>query len=170
MKYKLATLAFALSISAISIYGIFQPTYELGLFLGLNPHFAQARLMIAAILISYAFIPAIRLKVSQLSLLFCGLIFLGIGVISMISPGMLGDFSRYMVIGDLVILIESGVLAILLSAELPVRKSAPRTDLLMPAYYIYQLALQHITPVKSRPQLVRSTRLPKIDLTRKQTA
>jgi hypothetical protein len=170
MKYKLATLAFAVSISAISVYGLIQPTYELGLFLGLNPHFTQARLMIVAILISYTFIPAIRLKVSQMSLLFCGLIFLGVGVTSTISPGMLGDFSRYMVIGDLVILIETGVLAILLAAELPARKSLPRADLLIPAYYIYRLALQHITPVKARTELAGSARLPKIDLTRKQTA
>lgn len=169
MKNKLATLAFTLSISALSVYGLLQPTYELGLFLGLNPHIAQARLIIAAALLSYAFIPAIRLKVSRLFLLLCGFVFLGIGVTSMVSPGMLGDFSRYMVIGDLVILIESGVLAIVLAAELPITKTTPRTDLFKPVYYVSNLIRRQVAAVRPRPQLARSTQLPKIDLARKQT-
>ena len=170
MKYKLATATFALTVTAISIYGILRPSYGLGLFLGLNTYFAQVRLMIAAILVAYAFVPAVRLKVSQISLMLCGLMCLGIGIAAMASPVVLGAFSEYMVIGDLVIVIESGVLAILLATELPTKSSPKRTDLLLPAYYLYRQASQRLSTAKPRAQFPATARMPKLDLIRKQTA
>ena len=170
MKYKLTTLAFALSIAAVSIYGLLRPSYGLGLFLGLNTYFAQVRLMIAAILITYAFVPSIRLKVSQISLGLGGLVCLGVGVVAMVSPAMLGAFSEYMVIGDLVIAIESGVLAIILAAELPTKQSPRRTELLLPAYYMYRGAVKRLAPSTPQPHYTATSRIPKLDLIRKQTA
>lgn len=170
MKYKLATLAFALSLTAVSIYGLMEPSYGLGLFLGLNTYFAQVRLMIAAILVIYAFIPAVRLKVNQISLMLWGLACFGIGIAGLVSPAVLGSFSEYMVIGDLVIAIESGILAILLAAEMPTKQSPKRTDLLLPVYYLYRQAAQRLAPSKPSPQFVTANRIPKLDLIRKQTA
>lgn len=172
MKYKLPTLAFSLSVIAISIYGLMRPSYDLGLILDLGLYFTLVRITAASILLLYAFVPALRLKVCQLGMMLCGLVFLGAGLAAIFSPMMFGSFSHYTAIGDLVVAIESGVLGILLAAELRT-KPRPQTFKLprpRPAYNLYRLPALRLPKLKTQKQLIPARQMAKLDLTLKQTA
>jgi hypothetical protein len=75
------------------------------------------------VLAAYAFVPQVRLYATRNLLSVGGTILLSLGVISVSSPTLLGHAGREILVGDTLTLIEGGILAIILSAELPARQS-----------------------------------------------
>lgn len=84
------------------------------------------RSALVVILLAYTFVPWLRIHVTKALLSLGGVVLLSLGLTSIVSPNMLGHLNAWMLIGDMITLIEGGILAIVLSMEL----SARRTDLM----------------------------------------
>lgn len=157
MKYKLAVSAFTASVIAVSTYGMLQPSYDLSLFLDLGTAFTRLRIMLALILLLYVWVPLVRIRITQFGMLFGGALCLAAGVTAIFSPMLLGAFSHYTALGDVIIAIEGGVLAILSGLELkvqPLPQTTPLFMLFMPAYYFQMLSkLQPPKPLATSKQL-----------------
>lgn len=85
--------------------------------------FIYARIVLVAVLVAYSFVPSLRLYATQVLLGFGGIIMLSLGMASVASPTLLGQTNTYILLGDSLTLIEAGILAIVLSAELSAQRS-----------------------------------------------
>jgi hypothetical protein len=52
-----------------------------------------------------------------------GFLLLSLGIFTILSPGLLGHLNNWVLLGDSITLLEVGILAIVLSAELPARRT-----------------------------------------------
>lgn len=117
-------LLFTASLLGVCFYGLSTNSYYVRILINLSTPFVYARIAVAAVLVAYAFVPSLRLYVTRALLGFGGILLLSLGLISIGSPTVLGYTSSYTLIGDSLTLIESGILAIVLSAELSARRSS----------------------------------------------
>ena len=119
---KMYILLFSLLAIAVSVYGIIRPTYFIQLLFDLSPSFMLARMSLAFMLLLYVFWPEVRTTAMKTLMRLAGLGYLLFGVITFISPTMLGYFDQYVPIGDVGLFLEGGILALLLAALLPIRR------------------------------------------------
>lgn len=120
---KFGVLLFGISLLGISYYGLSNDSYFIHLLMNLDEPYMYARLGLVTALLAYAFIPQLRLDTTKSMLGGGGVMLLLLGVLSLYSPTMFGNAYSYVLIGDMLTLIEGGILAIVLSAELPARKT-----------------------------------------------
>lgn len=120
---KIGVLLFSISLISLSLYGLSNNSYYVQIFIDLSTPLIYARLALIAILLAYTFVPSLRLYVTKALLGIGGILLLSLGLIGFGSPTVLGYGSGYMLIGDSLTLIEGGILAVVLSAELSARKS-----------------------------------------------
>lgn len=133
---KFNVLLFGISILAISFYGLSTNSYYIQVFMNLSEPFMYARSALVAVLLLYVFVPSFRLYTTKNLVGASGVLMLCLGLTSVASPTLLGYTDAYMLLGDSLILIEAGLLAIVLSAEL----SAQRSQFIMSAFaYIQSL-------------------------------
>jgi hypothetical protein len=129
---KLVVLLFGLSLLGFSLVGMSDNSYYIQLFLNLSKPYVLVRAALVMVLAAYAFVPQVRLHATRNLLSIGGTILLSLGIISVSSPTLLGHAGREILVGDTLTLIEGGILAIILSAELPARRSR-----LMAKSYLY---------------------------------
>lgn len=114
---------FSALVLPLSIYASGNQSYYLNLFVETDIAFTFVRIILAITLLSYAFLPAIRNAFSKELLGGLGLVLLGLSAVSMVSPTLFGYFSDYSAIGETFIFFEAGILARLLSHELPINQT-----------------------------------------------
>lgn len=120
---KLVVLIFGICLLGFSLIGVSDNSYYTQLFLNLSKPYILVRAALVIVLAAYAFVPQVRLYATRNLLSIGGTILLSLGVISVSSPTLLGHAGREILVGDTLTLIEGGILAIILSAELPARQS-----------------------------------------------
>lgn len=120
---KLSVLLFSIGLLGISFYGLSNNSYYIQLLMNLSTPLIYARIALVAVLLAYAFIPSVRLYVIKVMLAIGGILLLSLGLTTACSPMLLSHASSYTLIGDSLTLIEGGILAVVLSAELSARRS-----------------------------------------------
>ncbi len=120
---KISVIFFSFGLLGTSLYGLSNNSYYVQLVVDLSIVFIYARIALAAVLLAYTFVPSLRLYVAKTMLCISGILLLSLGLTTLGSPTLLGHASSYMLIGDSITLIEGGILAIVLSAELSARRS-----------------------------------------------
>lgn len=118
---KLFVVVFSGSLLSISFFNLSSKLFFLPILVNLSKPYVIMRVVLVTILISYAFIPHLRLHLAKNILSISGLLLVSLGVFSVISPGLLGHLNNWILLGDSLTLIEGGILAIVLSLELPYR-------------------------------------------------
>lgn len=120
---KISVLLFGISILGISLYGLSINSYYVQVLLNISTPFIYARLALVAVLLTYVFVPSVRLYTTRSLVGAGGILMLLLGLVSVGSPTLLGYTSTYILLGDSLTLIEAGILAIVLSAELSAQRS-----------------------------------------------
>lgn len=121
---RFSVLGFCIFTVAITVYGFVHPSYHLQQLI--NPGLGNAifRIAAAAVLAAYELWPRFRTALAKQIARAWGLLLLGYGLVTFISPTFLGSFWSYVPLGDVFVSIEGGVLALFLSMQLPVTKTA----------------------------------------------
>lgn len=120
---KLSVLLFSTILLGINYYGLSNDSFYVAPFINLNILFVYLRIAIVIVLVTYTFMPGLRIYTTRALLGTGGIMLLSLGFIGMGWPFLLSESNGYVLIGDSIILIEGGILAIVLSAELSARKS-----------------------------------------------
>lgn len=120
---KLLVAFYSIFLLGLSFYGLYSNQYYLEIFMNLSQPFMIARVLLVVVLLAYAFVPQVRLYATRNLLASLGLILLVTGVFTTYSPSILGQTTRAIFLGDTFAMIEGGILAALLSAELPARRT-----------------------------------------------
>jgi hypothetical protein len=116
---KLSVLAFSVMTVAITIYGFIQPSYHLQQLINVSPSYASFRIIAALVPAAYVMVPRLRTEFAKKLIRIFGVFLLSFGAITFVSPTFLGSFWNYLPLGDVFISIEGGVLALLLSLQVP---------------------------------------------------
>lgn len=123
---KLCVVLYSICLLSISLYGLSSQSYYVQLLINLGKPYMLVRTALVMVLIAYTFLPWLRIYTTKALLGLVGILLLSLGLTSIISPDLFGHLNSWMVLGDVVTLIEGGILAIVLSTEL----SARRTNLM----------------------------------------
>lgn len=150
MKFKLAVTTFAAAVIILSIYAIMRPSYDLGLIIDLGQSAAQIRIAIALLVLAYVWIPAVRLKVSQLTIFVGGATLLVLGVAGIFSPTLFGHAANYTELGDVMMAIEGGTIGLIAALQLETRSMQLRKTYLAPSYH-------HLSRLSLRPRAILSS-------------
>ena len=116
-------LLFSICLLGVTFYSLSNGSYYLPPLINLGILFVFLRLALVTILVMYGFVPSLRFYFAKVLLGISGIIMLPLGIICIGSPSLFGQFNSYMLIGDALVLVEGGILAIVLSAELYSRES-----------------------------------------------
>lgn len=156
---KINVLLFGISILGFSFYGLSTSSFYVQILMNTSVPFTYARIALVAALLTYVFVPSLRLYTTKALVSATGISMLLIGLISVGSPSLLGHANTYILIGDSLILIEAGILAVVLSAEL----SARRTQFTMKAFNYTQAlftdSLKNVAHTKMTDAVVKDTNL-----------
>lgn len=120
---KLGVLLFGISLLGLNWYGLSNDSYYVQLFVDLSSLYVFVRITLFVVLAAYVFIPQLRIYVTRALLGIGGIMLLSLGVMTIGSPTVLGHSSTYILIGDSLTLIEGGILAVVISAELSAQRS-----------------------------------------------
>lgn len=120
---QFTVLLFCICILALSFYGSTTNSFYVQILMNISTLFIYARIALVAVLLLYVFVPSIRTYTTRSLVSAGGILMLLTGIISIGSPSLLGYTSNYILLGDSLTLIEAGILAITLSAELSARSS-----------------------------------------------
>ena len=134
---KLCVLLYAIAVFGLSYYGLSSHSYYVQLLINLDRPYMFVRATLIIALTVYAFIPWLRISVTKALLGIGGVALLSLGLTAICSPSLLGHLNTWMLPGDSIMLIEGGILAVVLSAELPAR----RTKFMAKGYTYVQLLL-----------------------------
>jgi len=122
MKHAIVTTIFSATLLAASGFALLMPSYDLGLLINLGPEAARLRIIMAVGLVAYVLIPVLRLRITQILCGGGGLVLLGASVCTLYSPTLFGYLPSYVALGDVLLGLEAGILAIVSSLELPIKK------------------------------------------------
>ncbi len=123
MLKKFNVLLFTFGLLGISFYGISNNLYYVQILMNLSTLFIYIRIAVVTVLLTYVFVPSMRLYTTRTLLSISGVLLLSLGVISVGSPSLLGHTNPDILLGDTFTLIEAGIFAIILSAELSAQRS-----------------------------------------------
>lgn len=132
---KLGVLLYGFAVLGLGFYGLSNHSYYVQVLINLGRPYMVVRTALVIILVFYAFIPWLRTYVAKTLLGIGGMTLLFMGLLSVGSPSLLGHLHIWMRPGDNLMLIEGGILAVVLSAEL----SARRTRFMARSYAHVQL-------------------------------
>lgn len=127
MRYK-SVLFFALTAVALTVYGLLFPGFVIQQVIGNGSSFVLGRLLLAGLLAGYVLFPAMRCRELQLLFRLGGAVLIGYGLAASMSPMLFGLADAFIPIGDVFIWLEGGVLALLLSLDVPLNKIQRTTD------------------------------------------
>lgn len=122
MRYK-SVLLFALMTAVFTGYGLLFPGFAIQQIIGNAPSFVVGRLLLAGLLAGYVLFAVMRCREIQLLLRIGGGILIGYGLAATMSPMLFGFAEAFIPIGDIFIWLEGGVLALLLSLDVPLKKA-----------------------------------------------
>ena len=120
---KINVLLFCIIILGFSLFGLSTNSHYTHMLIDISVPFIYARIAIVAALLTYVFVPSLRLYMTRALVSAGGILMLSTGLISLGSPSLLGYTNTYILLGDSLTLIEAGILAIVISTELSVQKS-----------------------------------------------
>lgn len=148
---KLNVALFSTFCLSLTFYSLLWPSYYQELFISSASGLLILRTMICAFILSYVFRPRIRTYFAKTLMRAGGITLILFGLATFISPGLFGVSVAYVPIADTFILLEGGILALLLSMELPAHKS--------PLALGYKLRLHYFTSILGAPpkKLTRTT-------------
>lgn len=118
---KFSILLFSITVTAVTAFGLISPNYLLHELLSFSEPFVLARLLAILLIVSYAFFYEIRLPGMRLLLFASAFSSFCFGIATLVSPMFFGKFENYVPIGDVFIFLESGIIGLLMVAELPLR-------------------------------------------------
>lgn len=121
---KTSIVLFCTFITSISLYEVFMPSYYLRLLINPAKPYLLMRFIITICLTAYTFLPQIRTYTLRYLLALSGGLALVLGALPLFWPNIFGALSYYMELGDLFIVLEDGILAMLICLVLPVHKPA----------------------------------------------
>lgn len=130
---------FSSFVILLSLYGIVYPSYYFGLALSFTKPYLLARIILITALVAYTFLPSLRFPLTQKIIKFGGLSLLVFGLACLYSADFFGNLGSNVLIGDIALLIEGGILAAILGIELPV-STYPVTD--RSQHYLQRLSRQ----------------------------
>lgn len=119
---KCNVLLFSAALLGLSLYGLLTGSYYVQLLINTSAPVMYARIALIVVLLAYVFVPSFRLLSTKALVNIGGMLLVALGLLSVCSPTLLGFTNTYIELGDTLTLIEGGILAIILSAELPTRR------------------------------------------------
>lgn len=123
---KFWVASFSALVLPLSLFAAGNQSFYLNLLLETDAAFTVARVVIIFALLGYAFMPKLRTVISKEILGIVGILLIAAAGVSLFSPTLLGYLGDYSAIGDSFIFLESGILARVMSLELPVtQRQAP---------------------------------------------
>lgn len=127
----------------LTLYAMASPGYYTELLISSSGLYLLLRVVIAAFMLAYVFLPQVRTYYSQTLLGTVGAAMLLFGFATFISPTFFGRLTTYIPIVDTLLLIEGGILAMLMSLELPAHRSQ-----LIDKNFEYVASLMAVQPKK----------------------
>lgn len=121
---KISVIAFCAFTVAITFYGLIEPSYHLQQLINVSPGYAFFRIVVALVPTAYLLAPRLRTSFAKKLIRAYGAVLLSFVSITFVSPTLLGSFWNYLLLGDIFISIEGGVLALLLSLQMPASQPA----------------------------------------------
>lgn len=121
--YRTVVTLYSTAVLGASWYGIENPSYYVGILLKESPNFLLARIFIVLSLLAYVYIAGLSCNTVRNLLAIAGFVIFGLALVTFFSPTFFGHFSFYVPIGDVFIAIEGGILAMIVSAEIPSYKT-----------------------------------------------
>ena len=116
---KLFVVLFGSGLLGISFFDLSKSLFFLPVLINTSTLYAVIRTVLVVILVGYTFVPKLRLHLTKSLLSTVGLLLVSLGIFTIISPGLMGHLNDWVLLGDSIIAIECGILAIVLTAELP---------------------------------------------------
>lgn len=113
---------FSAFVLGLSYYAIQNQTGYINSFMDTGAVYVGLRVAIVAILLTYTFIPKLRTFFARDVLAVAGLGLMAFAVTATVSPTLFGNLQAFFPFGDAVMLFEAGILARLISIELPAYK------------------------------------------------
>ncbi|HYF97049.1 MAG TPA: hypothetical protein VD947_03350 [Patescibacteria group bacterium] len=123
---KIGVILYGAIASILVIAGLSNQSLSENLFVDLNITHVSIYAMTAVGLGLYSFIPSVRTLSTRNILGIYGLSMVVFAAGALVAPGVFGQFWGYMFLGDMLMLVEGGILATVLSLELSVHPS-PRS-------------------------------------------
>lgn len=127
MRYR-SVLLFALMTTVLTGYGLAFPGFAIQQIIGNTPSFVLGRLLLVWLLAGYVLLPIMRCRELQLLLRIGGAVLIGYGLAATMSPMIFGLADAFIPLGDVFIWLEGGVLALLLSLDVPLSKAHRTSD------------------------------------------
>lgn len=118
---------FSLSVLGLSYYAVQNQTGYINSFMETGAAYVGIRTIIVAVLLAYTFVPKLRTFFARDVLSVASLGLMAFAVTAIFSPTLFGNLQSFFPFGDAVMLFEAGILARLISIELPAYQ--PRTTL-----------------------------------------
>lgn len=125
---KVNTTLFCLATIGVTVFGLIWQNYFLGLLVSLNEPYVQLRLLLVIVLSSYVYFYELRTRGFKLLLQLGAILLLIFSISALFSPTVFGFLSHYVLIGDVFIFLEGGIIALLLATELPISQKTAHTE------------------------------------------
>lgn len=116
---------FSTFVLVLSFYAVQNQTGYINSFMETGAVYVAVRVALVAILLAYTFIPKLRTFFARDVLTVAGLALMAFAVTATVSPTLLGSLQSFFPFGDAVMLFEAGILARLVSIELPAYQPHP---------------------------------------------
>lgn len=116
---KVNVVLFSLFCLSLTFYSLSWPSYYQELLVSSTPGLLILRTIVCASMLAYVFRPQTRTYFAKTLMRAGGMTLLLFGLATFIYPGLFGTSVAYVPIADTFILLEGGILALLLSLELP---------------------------------------------------
>ena len=120
---KLCVILYGFAVLGLSFYGLSNHSYYVQVLINLGRPYMIVRIALVMVLVFYAFISWLRTYAAKTLLGIGGMTLLSLGLFTIFSPSLLGHLNTWMRFGDNLTLIEGGILAVVLSAELSARRT-----------------------------------------------
>lgn len=143
---KSVLVGFGTLVTAMSYAAIYLPNSILPFIINPSKTWTVARLVLVFVLIAYGLFEISRRRSTQLLMRLVGVSLIGICIFGLFSPEAVGLDGFYLLPVDLIVLIEGGIAALLLSLSLPLHESAYRSNRAFDANYYHSWLTQDDTP------------------------
>ncbi len=152
--YKYCVSLYSGLMMGVMVLGIVISSYYVQILINTTTPFMLVRLLIVLCLMAYVFFPKIRNQLARAFIALFGITLITFSIITLVSPTFLGHFNYFLPIGDVLGFLEGGILASLVSIELPSKKSQLMARSLAYSNFLvmsfYKKVLQDLTTGQKR--------------------
>lgn len=134
---KSVLVGFGAFVTALSYAAIYLPNSILPFIINPSKGWTIARLVLVFVLIAYGLFEIGRRRSTQMAIRFMGVGILMFCLFGLFSPDTVGLSGFYLLPIDLIVLLEGGIAALLLSLDLPLHESAYRSNRAFDANYYH---------------------------------